>query len=62
MFYGVRQKCIVLLLFCTKSFMLRYPFRAPTSSLCPSTPRSSTLPRSDTPIDMSMHTQKPPTP
>lgn len=50
MFYGVRQKCIVLLLFCPKSFMLRYPSRAPTSSLCPSTP-----------IDMFMRTPKPPT-
>lgn len=51
MLYGVRQKCIVLLSSRLKSFMLRYPSRAPTSSLCPSTP-----------IDMSMHTQKPPTP
>lgn len=41
---------VVLLSFCTKSFMLRYPSRAPISSLCPSTP-----------IDMSMRTPKPPT-
>lgn len=52
MFYGVRQKCIVLLLFCPKIFMLLYPSRAPTSSLCPSTPIDM--------IDMSMHTKKPP--
>lgn len=37
--------------FCPKSFMLRYPSRAPKSSLCPSTP-----------IDMFMRTPKPPTP
>lgn len=50
MLYRVRLGT-VLCLFCPKSFMLRYPSRAPTSSLCPSMP-----------IDMSMHTQKHPTP
>lgn len=47
----MRVLCIVLLLFCLKSFMLRYPSRAPISSLCPSTP-----------IDRSMRTPKHPTP
>lgn len=47
----MRVLCIVLLLFCPKSFMLRYPSRAPISSLCPSTP-----------IDMFVRTQKPPMP
>lgn len=50
MFYGVRLVCRPALVL-PKSFMLRYPSRAPTSSLCPSTP-----------IDRSMRTTKHPTP
>lgn len=50
MLYRVRQKCIFLLSSRLKSFMLRYPSRAPTSLLCHSTP-----------IDMFMRTPKPPT-
>lgn len=50
MLYRVRQS-IVRLSSCTKSFMLRYQSRAPTSSLCPSTP-----------IDRSVRTPKHPTP
>lgn len=50
MLYRVRQMYRPALVL-PEELMLRYPSRAPTSSLCPSTP-----------VDMFMRTQKPPTP